>query len=84
VGEHTSKDHIFFQERPPIQQDIPRMIQPQKQKLFLKSWHHILKHGRDNASIPQLKELEHEDDKGWPDLLVSEAMVMMAADDCRG
>jgi hypothetical protein len=21
---------------------------------------------------------------GWPDLLVSDAMVMMAADDCRG
>jgi hypothetical protein len=24
------------------------------------------------------------DDMGWPDLLVSDAMVMMAADDCRG
>jgi hypothetical protein len=23
-------------------------------------------------------------DMGWPDLLVSDAMVMMAADDCRG
>jgi hypothetical protein len=37
------------------------MIQPQKEKLFLQSWHHILKHGRDNASIPQLKELEHKE-----------------------
>jgi hypothetical protein len=37
------------------------LIQPQKHKVFLKSWHHILKHGRDNASIPQLKELEHEE-----------------------
>jgi hypothetical protein len=23
-------------------------------------------------------------DMGWPDLLVSDAMVMMATDDCRG
>jgi hypothetical protein len=23
-------------------------------------------------------------DMGWPDLLVSDAMVMMAVDDCRG
>jgi hypothetical protein len=23
-------------------------------------------------------------DMGWPDLLVSDAMVMMAADDCQG
>jgi hypothetical protein len=26
----------------------------------------------------------YQDDMGWPDLLVSDAMVMMAADDCRG
>jgi hypothetical protein len=27
---------------------------------------------------------QREADMGWPDLLMSDAMVMMAADDCRG
>jgi hypothetical protein len=27
---------------------------------------------------------EAKDDMGWPDLLVSDVMVMIAADDCRG
>jgi hypothetical protein len=37
------------------------MVQPQKEELFLQSWYYILKHGRDNTSIPQLKELEHKE-----------------------
>jgi hypothetical protein len=35
---------------------------------------------------PELDQPDHEDqsDMGWPDLLVSDAMMMMAADDSRG
>jgi hypothetical protein len=36
------------------------------------------------AASVQGCEKSSQFDMGWPDLLVSDAMVMMAADDCRG
>jgi hypothetical protein len=39
---------------------------------------------QDKKTRKDESNLWNADDMGWPDLLVSDVMVMMAADDCRG
>jgi hypothetical protein len=46
------------------------------------SQHHML--AQQPFNYRGLRATNSQCDKGWPDLLVSDAMVMMAADDCRG